>query len=356
MRIDWLRRHKLLLLCAGLLVATTRCHAGTNSPTLEDFLNPVGSTNGPPRLELTTPRHRAPLGESTDLSVEFKGNIRELHDLYVDSKGNVSGLYGHYELWVNGEKYPEYGPRFVNTYGRFDWTPTKIGTNSLVAKIVTTNGQIIASPPFLINVLPLKHPVLNWIEGPPTHLLPTNKFQLRLAATNTDDGLADVSVYNEDSFQMFSTNKAILEVDHDPLPPGRYHCSVAAIDDDYMVTRFDFTCEVECLERTDLPIPSNLTVEASDDALLRWTIPANSPRFMGTLIERKSTASNSWDVVGIVPSPTTEWHDVRLRTDTSFTYRIAFLSEDYRRSPFTAESIAITRHYDRRSASPAKTP
>ncbi|HEX4263051.1 MAG TPA: hypothetical protein VH597_01825 [Verrucomicrobiae bacterium] len=346
MRIKWLQGYKLLSFCAGLIVTMSRCLADTNSLPLEDFFNPghsaSESTNTPPQLELKTPRHRAPLGESTDLSLEFRGNFK--------------GLYGHYELWVDGEKYPENGPRFVNTHGRFNWIPTQTGTNSLVAKVVCTNGQIIASSPVLINVLPLKHPVLNWLEGPPTHLLPTDKFELRLAATNTDGELANISIYNEDAFQTFSTNKAVLDVHQAPLPPGRYLCSVAAIDDDLMVTRFEFTCEVECLERTDLSTPSKLTVEASDDALLRWAVPANAHQIMSTLIERKSTASNSWDVVGIVPSPATEWHDVRLRTDTAFTYRIAFLSDDYRRSPFTAESTAITRRYDRRSAAPAKIP
>src|ERR1700760_1415819 len=128
MRIGWLHGRELLSLGAGILMVVGRCHADTNSPTLEDFSPPpnpaLESTNDPPRLELETPRRRAPLGESTDLSVELKGNFKKLGDLYADPEGNIKGIYGHYELWVNGEKYPEKDPRFLNTYGHFNWIPS----------------------------------------------------------------------------------------------------------------------------------------------------------------------------------------------------------------------------------------
>jgi hypothetical protein len=346
------------MLIFSIFFANADSSAETNVPTSHSNSQPgynIGSLTNPDpaglvSVSLLNSRRRVQPGKTTPIFGRISRN---------------RGTIVRAQLWADGELVTDKCEIAMNCVVSFDWTPKRVGTNSLVIEVMNSNGQKFSSPHFLVEAITLRPPQIAWGEKPREHLLTTNEFTLTVKSTDSDGKIMLTRVYRDDLGQYFSTNGPDLAIRANPLPPGTYVYRAEAIDDDSLASEtLGFICDVDAVEHSDLKAPQGFMVEpatlprqsrppkwypawpdkstriggASDALQLHWNLPPGNSFLQSTLIKRRDSPTNSWKIVATVDGGISEWRDEGLNPESFYAYRIAFLNHDKTyRTPFTAE-------------------
>jgi hypothetical protein len=359
-------RSRFFIVCAALLAMGT---AFALAAADLDFAPPVNArastkskdvNNGiQATLRVAGDLRRVPLNHNTAVVGELTGALPETNQVQLWVNNRLAGQALARPTGLDSIFADRSSPGRMNAV--FVWRPNTAGNHELVAKIVTASGNVFVSAPVMVEVADIPPPKLVLLERPRDHMFSSDEFNVVLQGTDADGQATTIKLIRDDLKEFFVTNTPVLAIHRRTTPAGIYVFEAQAVDDNGLFSEpLSFTCVVDPTERPPAAAPSDLFVEpvllpgqtqpgknvriagAPHALQLRWHLPPNAAELAGTLVQRFDNESSIWKTVAILEKGACEWRDRGLRSEQNYRYRIAFMCDEFSRTPFSAEAAETT--------------